>query len=481
MTIEKLISEILKYNPNEIEKVIKAYTFAEENHRGQYRKSGKPYITHPLSVTYTLATMKADADTLVAGLLHDIVEDTNVTLDEVENLFNKDVRILVDGVTKISNMNFNTKKEKNDLNTRKIINGLSEDVRIIIIKLADRLHNMNTLEYQKPEKQKEISLETMEIYVPLAYHLGAYKIKKELEDLSFYYLNNKKYNEISEAMKKMEPTNNIIIEQMSKDIKLKLNDNGITASIVPRIKHLYGIYTRLKNNNKLENIHDLIALKIIEEEIRDCYYTLGIVHSMYPYINSKLKDYMSLPKTTMYRGIHTTVFGIDNKLVQLQMCTDEINRINTNGLTEYWDINKGQARDIMQKDLKEKFQFYQSVCDLNMLYPNNSEFVESVKNEIFNQHIYVYYEGKIIEMPINSSVIDLLFKVEENNADDLDIVFINGNIAKYDQILNNNDRIVFNFKPFNSKLNFDWYNFATTTYAKNKILENINVKMKKIR
>ena len=473
MTIELLKAEIMKYNAEEIERVLKAYEFAEENHRGQFRKSGEPYISHPLAVTYTLAKMKADGDTLIAGLLHDIVEDTSVTLDEVENMFNKDVRILVDGVTKISSLDNTSKKEKKDINTRKIINGLTEDVRIIIIKLADRLHNMSTLEFQREEKQKEISIETMEIYVPLAYHLGAYDIKKELEDLSFFYLNNYKYNQIKEKMHKLEVTNNKLINEMSNDINSKLLENEINATIIPRIKHIYGIYRRLVKNNKLENIHDLIALKVIEEEIRDCYYSLGIIHSMYPHINSKMKDYISLPKTTMYRSLHTTVFGTDNRLVQIQIKTDKMNKVNTCGITDYWNVNKGAAKDRMQEDLKNKFQFYQSVIDLNMLYQDNSGFVESVKSEIFKPSIYIYYEGKIIEMPAESTIIDLLFKVEAENAKNLECAFANEKIVNFNHILKNNERIKFKFNNELNNVNNDWYNEAKTTYAKKKVLENI--------
>lgn len=273
ITLQDLLEKLKEYNPEEIEIVKSAYNYANNLHSGQMRQSGEPYISHPLNVAYILADMHADGDTICAGLLHDTLEDTNITKEDISHDFNQNIANLVDGVTKLSKMNFSSKQDQNYANTRKIITGITEDVRIIIIKLADRLHNMRTLQFKSEFKQKENALETMEIFVPLAYYIGAYRIKSELEDLSLRYLKPDMYKKIEERKIKLEETSNDCLKEMLYKIQTLLNDNNIPNEIKVRTKNIYGIYKRLNEGHKLSDIHDLLALKIMVDEVANCYYT----------------------------------------------------------------------------------------------------------------------------------------------------------------------------------------------------------------
>ena len=366
---------VKSYNPETLERVKKAYDYANALHSGQIRQSGEPYIIHPLNVAYILAEMHADGDTLCAGLLHDTLEDTHITKEDIAHEFNKDVANLVDGVTKMSKMNFSSKQAQNMANTRKIIIGITEDVRIIIIKLADRLHNMRILEFKSNFKQKENSLETMEIFVPLAYYIGAYRVKNELEDLSLQYLKPDMYKNINEKKKRIEEDSSLCLTEMLMTIENMLKDKNIPNEIKVRTKNIYGIYKRLNEGHKLSDIHDLLALKIMVDDISNCYQTLGMIHSKYPPINDKFKDYICNPKTNMYRSLHTTVFGEDDRLVQTQIRTFDMDKVASFGLSAYWDINKDEARNTMQNDLKQKYQFFKSLTEINAVFGDNQEFV----------------------------------------------------------------------------------------------------------
>lgn len=334
--------------------------------------------------------MKADKDTICAALLHDVLEDTKTTKEEIAENFNVTIANLVDGVTKISKMNFSSKEAQNYANTRKIITGIAEDVRIIIIKLADRLHNMRTLDFKVEFKQKENSLETMEIFVPLAYYIGAYRIKSELEDLSLRYLKPDMYKRIEEQQAKIKLDTSDCLEEMLTKIKDILSSHNIPNEIKVRIKNIYGIYKRLNDGHRLADIHDLLSLKIMVDSISNCYLTLGMIHKEYPPINNKFKDYICNPKTNMYQSLHTTVFGPEDRLVQTQIRTFDMDKVASFGLTTYWDINKGQAREAMQQDLKEKYQFFKSLTEINKMFGDNQEFINQVKNELFADKVYVY-------------------------------------------------------------------------------------------
>ncbi len=472
LTIDDLINVIKKYNPEEVEIIKRAYYYAEELHKGQKRQSGENYITHPLNVAYILASMHADRDTVCAGLLHDTLEDTNITKEDISHDFNPIIASLVDGVTKISKLNFSTKQEQNLANTRKIITGITSDVRIIIIKLADRLHNMRTLEYKTEFKQKENSLETIDIFVPLAYYIGAYRIKSELEDLSFRYLKPDIYMSLLEKNKRLEEENKNILLEMKYKIETILKDNNIPNEIKVRTKNIYGIYKRLSAGERLSDIHDLFSLKVMVDEIDDCYKTLRYVHNLYHPINSKFKDYICNPKTNMYSSLHTTVFGEEGKLVQTQIRTFDMDKIASFGLTAYFDINKGNARKIMQEDLKNKYQFFSSLLEINSVFADNQEFVNQIKNELFSSKVYIYgTDGKIVELPKGSTIIDYAFNLESDIGYTMIGAVVNDEYKDVDYILKNNDRV----RIIRDDLSFGprekWITKAVTTKAKKRIKE----------
>ena len=474
ITFEKFINLIKKYNDDEedINQIKKAYDYAKDLHEGQFRQSGEPYIIHPLNVAYILAEMHADTDTKCAGLLHDTLEDTNITKGEIIEEFNVNVASLVDGVTKISKMNFSSKQDQNLANTRKIITGITEDVRIIIIKLADRLHNMRTLEYKSEFKQKENSMETMEIFVPLAYYIGAYRIKSELEDISLQYLYPEKYKKIEDIKSKIELDSRSCLQEMLQTIKEILNNKNIPNEIKVRTKNIYGIYKRMEEGHKLSDIHDLLSLKIMVDEVSNCYQTLGIIHSQYHPINDKFKDYIYNPKTNMYRSLHTTVFGPEDRLVQTQIRTFDMDKVASFGLTAYWDLSKGDARDTMQYDLKNKYQFFKSLVEINKVFGDNQEFVRQIKSELFADKIYVYTtKGDVIELPNGSTPIDFAYKIHTDIGNTMVSAVVNDKAVDADYVLHNKDRVRIITDILSYGPREEWIDKAKTTKAKRKIRE----------
>ena len=472
ITINDLLINLSEYNPDAISDVKKAYDYASYLHNGQVRQSGEPYISHPLNVAYILSEMHADSDTVCAGLLHDTLEDTNIKKEDIAHDFNQNIANLVDGVTKLAKMNFSSKQDQNYANTRKIITGITDDVRIIIIKLADRLHNMRTLQFKSEFKQKENALETMEIFVPLAYYIGAYRIKSELEDLSLKYLKPDVYKRIGEKKIKLEEASGDILKEMLYKIETLLNDRNIPNEIKVRTKNIYGIYKRLSEGHKLSDIHDLLALKIMVDEIENCYIGLYLVHSKYKPINDKFKDYICNPKTNMYRSLHTTVFGPEDRLVQTQIRTFDMDKIASFGLTAYWDIEKGKARDVMQDDLKQKYQFFKSLIEINSIFGDNQQFVNQVKNELFANKIYVYTtKGDIIELPIGSTIIDYAYKLDTDIGNTMVGAFVNDEYVPVDYVLHNKDRVRIVTNELSYGPREEWLDIAKTSLAKSKIKE----------
>ena len=475
MTIDDLLELVKTYNNNEddLNLIKKAYEYAFLMHSGQIRQSGEPYIIHPLNVAYILADMHADTNTVCAGLLHDTLEDTAATKAELVSLFNSDIANLVDGVTKISKMNFLSKAEQNLANTRKIITSITDDVRIIIIKLADRLHNMRTIKYKSEFKQKENSAETLEIFVPLAYYIGAYRIKSELEDISFKYLKPKEYKKISYMMIKANEENNAILTEVLHRIDEILRNEAIPHEIKVRTKNLYGIYKRICEGYKISDMHDLLSLKIMVDEIWNCYKSLGLIHSIYNPVNDKFKDYIWNPKVNLYSSLHTTIFGPQHKLIQTQIRTFEMDKIASFGLTAYWDIKKGSARDEMQKDLTNKFQFYKSLTDINNMFYDNKEFVSQVKKEIFSDNIHVYTsKGDFLYLPKGSTVIDFAYKIHTNVGNSLVAAKVNDEYVKdLGYVLENNDRVVVFTDELSGGPKMEWISKTATSRAKKKIKE----------
>jgi GTP pyrophosphokinase len=476
ITIEDLIKDVLTYNPGEVDIIRKAYDLAEKLHNGknQKRESGEPYIIHPLNVAYILSEMKADRDTICAGLLHDTIEDTDITKEEIEKLFNKDVADLVDGVTKIRDLTFSSEDSQKFANNRKVITSLITDVRIIIIKLADRLHNMRTLEYKKHRKQKEKALETLKIYVPFANLLGAYRIKNELEDLSLKYWKPRSYKKIEEQKYKIEEESKNCLETMADKIKKLMDINNIKNNIKIRTKNVYGIYKKLSEGTKLSNINDLLCLKIIVDNEENCYKTLGYVHKVYHPINEKFKDYICNPKNNMYRSLHTVVFGEDQRLVQIQIRTFDMDKIASFGLTAYWDINKGEARSLMQKDLKDKYKFYKSLIEIDEMFKDNEEFVLEFNREVLGKIIYVYTtKGEIVELPKGSTPIDFAYKIHTDIGNKMVKVIVNEHEVEYNYKLKNKDRIKI-ITSDDGVPTEEWITIAKTSQAKKKIKEYLN-------
>ena len=474
LTIDNLIKKLEEYNPEAIPMVKKAYKYAEVLHEGQYRQSGEPYIIHPLNVAYILAELYADQDTICAGLLHDTLEDTNASKEEITKEFNEEVAKLVEGVTNISNMPFSTKQEQMNANNRKIVTSIMEDVRIVIIKLADRLHNMRTLEYKSEAKQIEKSLETLNIYVPLAYYIGAYRIRNELEDICLSYLKPDEYKRIEDLRTNIEIENKECLNEIVVKIKELLDDKGIPNEIKIRIKNVYGIYRKIKDGHKIEDVHDLLILKTIVDSVDNCYRTLGVVHSIYNPINDKFKDYLFNPKTNMYKSLHTTVFVPNDKLVQFQIRTFEMDKVDSFGLTTYWYIKKGQARYDMQKDLKDKFQFFQSLKQLDNMFLDNEEFITHLNGELFGNNIYVYTtKGKPIELPEGSTPIDFAYQIHTELGNTMIGARVNNEPVDINYTLKNGDRVII-LNDTSSKPKKDWLDKVKTSKAKSKILEYVD-------
>ena len=373
ITIDNLLDNIKTYNNGDLNIIKKAYEYAKIMHANQIRESGEPYIIHPLNVAYILAEMHADNDTICAALLHDILEDTKATKEEIASIFSENIANLVDGVTKMNLENFSTKKEQNLANNRKIIMSITKDIRIIIIKLADRLHNLRTLEFKNEKKQKEIAYETIEIFTPLAYHIGTYKIKNELEDLSMKYWKPEEYKKLNEKIKNINVENNKNLSIMLYKIKDILFNENISSDIKIRIKNLYSIYKTIENGKSIKDIHDLLALKVIVDNVNNCYYTLGLIHNEYKPINNEFKDYICSPKSNMYQSLHTTILGPNEKLVQTQIRTYEMDKTAYYGLTAYWDINK------MHHELNNNYQILKSLKYIDSTIEDNEQFIDQTK------------------------------------------------------------------------------------------------------
>ncbi len=471
INFEKFINLVTSYNKDEVSIVTLAYEYAMEHHKNQYRESGEEYISHPLAVAYTLAEMHADKNTLCASLLHDVLEDTNATTYEINELFGSEVLTLVDGVTKIRKMNFDSKEEENDANMRKILEAMQKDIRIIIIKLADRLHNMRTLQYKTIKKQKENSMETLSIYAPLAYLIGAYRIESELEDLSLQYLKPDTYKEINDKIEIIRPEYMNTLNEAADTIGHSLTVNGLLPfEIKKRMKNIYGIYRKLEKYKKITNIHDLISLKIMMPEKLDCYVCLGLIHELYHPINSKFKDYISNPKTNKYSSLHSTIYSSDGKLIQTQIRTFDMDKIASFGLLSYWDINKEKAKEAMHSDLDSDFQFFKTLKQLYELSQTNKEFVDLVKKEVLCETIYVYDDiGEVYSLPKDATIVDYACKKDKELANHLIGAMVNDEYVTVDCVLNNKDRIILFTKDNTNISKQEWDNISNTALAKSMI------------
>lgn len=472
ITIDTLKNRVNTYIKKDWPIIYKAYNYAKEAHSGQKRESGDDYIVHPLAVSYILAQMHADSETLAAALLHDVIEDTDITFADIKREFGEEIAYLVDGVTKFTHLNTNSKDEFLATNLRRIIVSIREDARIIIIKLVDRLHNMRTIEYKKADRQKEIALQTLEIYVPLAYYIGAYEIKSELENFCLMYLKPDIYGDLTKKLNTIYNTNKKMLHKMLNDTKKRLNAEGIKCNLEIRYKGIYSVYEKMLKRSTMENIHDLLGITVTVKNVRDCYLSLMLIHEMYAPLNFKFKDFIVKPKTNMYQALHTTVFGPGERLVQFQICTKEMARIATYGLTSYWFKNRKLAKINMQHDLEKNFQFFKSIEELDSDIIDNIEFVKLVKRELFSENVYVRTSvGEIIELPINATPIDFAYKIHSDIGNTMIAAVVNDEIVPFDYKLQSNDRVRI---ITDSTVYIDhepWLDMVVTNHARKKILE----------
>lgn len=473
-TVEDLLEKASSYldQKEDLEKIRYTYSYAYEKHKGQFRKSGEEYIIHPLNVAIILTGIYADCDTLCAALLHDVVEDCDVELSEIEEKFGKDIAFLVDGVTKLSRINFSTENEYLIEYYKKIIVGMSEDVRVIIIKLADRVHNMRTLWAIPPDRQKAKAKETLEILAPIANHLGIHKIKSELEDLSLRYLKPEIFYDIAEKLNNTKLEREKAVNEMMGQVTRLLNEHDITHEIKGRAKSIYSIYKKLDKGKKFSDIYDLLALRVFVNTEAECYQVLGLIHSKFRPLPKRFKDYVAMPKPNMYQSLHTTIFGYDGYLFEIQIRTYEMDEIAENGIASHWAYKeKGKdAKALYNNKTERKLQFFKSIMELNEEKMSSEEFVNSVKDEVLNNNIYVYTpKGDVIELPKGATPVDFAYKVHTKVGETMVGALVNGAIASLDYELKNNDIVKINTSKTSTGPKKEWLNFVKCTQTKNKI------------
>lgn len=472
ITYDDLKLEIEKYlTKEEVKEIEKAYKYAEEKHKGQFRKTGEEFIIHPLFVAYILTSIKADKETIIAALLHDVVEDTETSKSDISNNFGDTVANLVDGVTKINSINISTDNEHLTEYYKKIIVGMSEDVRVIIVKLADRLHNMRTLYALTHEKQKKKAKETLEILAPIAHRLGMHKIKSELEDLSLKYLKPDAYKDVVEKLNHTKYEREEYVKKMIDEVSNLLNQNGIPHEIKGRAKSIYSIYKKLDKGRSFNDIYDLLAIRILVEKEQECYLALGLIHSKYKPVSKRFKDFIAMPKTNLYQTLHTTVFGPFGNFFEIQIRTYDMDEVAENGIASHWAYKEHKnAATEMQNVTEQKLQFYKSIIELRDDKLNSEEFVDKVKNEILNNNIYVYTpKGDVIEMPSGSTPIDFAYRIHSQIGDKLTGAVVNNSIVTLNYKLKDGD-IVKVITNNNSKgPSREWLNIAVTTSARAKI------------
>lgn len=474
VSFDELMRLVSKYNLEGTSKITKAYEYAKLKHANQYRESGEEYITHPLAVAIILAKLNADTDTICAGLLHDVIEDTETTKEDIVSEFGKNVATLVMGVTNLTKLSISDKNMLDIANLRKLMLGMTRDVRILIIKLADRLHNMMTLQYKKnPEKQQKKSLETLDIYVPIAENLGLYNVKVDLEDKCFMFLKPDEYKKTSEKRETyLRSTAKLVGEVLEKTTKI-LMSNDIPNTVKFRLKSVYGIY---KSHGSLENIHDLLAFKIILDDIDDCYLALRHVHGEYKPIVNYFHDYIATPKPNHYQALHTTVVGPESKLMQMQMKTAQMEKIAQYGITDYWHGDDERGCIDMQTALETEYSFFKSVIEANKLANSNTEFINLIRSEIFAEKVRVLtMDGKIIDdLAKGSTVVDFAYRIHSEIGDQMAVALVNGKVVPLDYVLKDNDKvriITDESAPGPSK---EWLRYAKTARANKKIREFLN-------
>ena len=474
VTIEEIISKAKEYIEDEeqINIIGKAYLFALEKHKGQFRKSGEAYIYHPMNVALILISVYADYETISAGLLHDVLEDCDCTKEEMEQEFGTTITKLVQGVTKLSKINFSTENEYLIDYYKKIIVGMSEDVRVIIIKLADRLHNMRTLWALPEDRQKVKAHEALDILAPIAHHLGIHKIKSELEDLSLRYLKPDVFYDIAEKLNKTKLERDKTVYDMQTEVTELLNEHHIPHEIKGRAKSIYSIYNKLDKGKKFNDIYDLLALRILVNTEQECYLALGLIHSMFRPLPKRFKDYIAMPKPNMYQSLHTTVFGINGYLFEIQIRTYDMDEVAENGIASHWAYKENggsKAQANLQSTTEQKLQFFKSIIDLSHEKMSNEDFVNAIKDEVLNNNIYCYTpKGDVIELPKGATPLDFAYHIHTKVGETTVGAIVNNNIVPLNYELQNNDIVKINTNK-NSTPSKEWIHMVKSTATRNKI------------
>lgn len=480
----KLIATIHGYHPSaDISMIEKAYNIAYNAHKEQKRKSGEPYIIHPLCVAIILAELELDKETIVAGILHDVVEDTVLTTEEIAEQFSEEVALLVDGVTKLTQLNYSKDKvEIQAENLRKMFLAMAKDIRVILIKLADRLHNMRTLQYMKPEKQREKARETMDIYAPIAQRLGISKIKVELDDLSLKYLEPEVYHGLIEKIASKKSERESFIQFIVTEVKNHIASASIEAKIDGRVKHFFSIYKKMVNQNKtLEQIYDLFAVRIIVESVKDCYAALGVIHEMYKPIPGRFKDYIAMPKANMYQSLHTTLIGPEGKPFEVQIRTYEMHRTAEYGIAAHWKYKENQDGKNTRDNEEAKLTWLRQILEWQREMSDNKEFLSLLKSDLdlFSESVYCFTPtGDVKNLPNGSTPIDFAYSIHSAVGNKMVGARVNGKLVPIEYKIQNGDRIEIITSQNSRGPSRDWLSVVKSTQAKNKINQWFKAELK---
>lgn len=473
---KELINSVLKYHPStDISMIEKAYKVASEAHEGQKRKSGEPYIIHPLCVAIILADLELDKETIVAGLLHDAVEDTWMTYEEVEKEFGSEVALLVDGVTKLGQLSYSADKvEVQAENLRKMFLAMAKDIRVILIKLADRLHNMRTLQYMRPEKQQEKARETMDIYAPIAMRLGISKIKVELDDLSLKYLKPDVYYDLVHKVALRKSEREQFVGAIVKEVKKHMDDANIKAQVDGRVKHFFSIYKKMVNQDKtIDQIYDLFAVRILVDTVKDCYAALGVIHEMYKPIPGRFKDYIAMPKPNMYQSLHTTLIGPNGQPFEIQIRTFEMHRTAEYGIAAHWKYKESSdGKAPVGKSEEEKLNWLRQILEWQRDMSDNKEFMSLLKNDLdlFADSVYCFTpQGDVKTLPSGSTPVDFAYSVHSAVGNKMVGARVNGKLVPIEYEIKNGDRIEIITSQNSQGPSRDWLKLVKSTQAKNKI------------
>ena len=471
---EDLIEKVKLYHPSsDLSDIERAYKVAKKAHEGQFRKSGEPYIIHPLCVAIILAELELDKESIIAGLLHDVVEDTVMTSEDVAKEFGDEVALLVDGVTKLTQLNYQHDKiEVQAENLRKMFLAMAKDIRVILIKLADRLHNMRTMQYQSPAKQVEKSRETMDIYAPIAHRLGISKIKVELDDLSMKYLMPDTYNDLVKQVDINRPGREAFIKSIIKEVGMHISNAGIEAEIDGRVKHFFSIYRKMVNQNKtLDQIYDIFAVRIKVDTVKDCYAALGVIHEMYKPIPGRFKDYIAMPKPNMYQSLHTTLIASNGQPSEVQIRTYEMHRIAEYGIAAHWKYKEGKTGE-SNKNEEAKLSWLRQILEWQRDMSDNKEFLSSIKNDLnlFSDSVYCFTPtGDVKTLPAGSNPIDFAYSIHSAVGNKMVGARVNSKLVNIDYEIKNGDRIEIITSQNSKGPSRDWLSMVKSTQARNKI------------